>query len=51
MPAHPDVGEVPPDDGLALHDVLPVEDDVLGATEHTLATHSVAARGLDVFWG
>lgn len=49
--AHPHVGEVAPDDGLGLDDVLAVEDDVLGAAEHALATHSVAARGLDVFWG
>ena len=51
MSAHPHVGEVAPDDGLGLDDVLAVEDDVLGAAEHALATHSVAARGLDVFWG
>ena len=50
MPPHSDVGKVAPDNCLRLNNVLAVEDDVLGATEHALATHSVAARGLDVFW-
>ena len=47
VPAHSHVGEVAADDGLALDDVLAVEDDVLGAAEDALSRNAVA-RSLDI---
>ncbi len=38
------VGQVAADDGVRLHNVLPVKDDVLGAAQHRLAAHAVAGR-------